>query len=143
MVKDDNGSVFTVDSQGGMTTLVEGLAEPKDVCVHEGVCYVSETGAGRVVAVDSAGTISPILEGLADPRGLAAMGDELFVLDRGGRKLWSVNLKDGNRAKSVAGNLPTGADCPLDLAGGLCRGSDGNLLIAADGEGSILKFKRT
>ncbi|HAD09716.1 MAG TPA: gluconolaconase [Porticoccaceae bacterium] len=142
VVKDDNGSVFTVDSEGGMTTLVEGLAEPKDVCVHEGVCYISETGAGRVVAVDSAGTVSPILEGLADPRGLAAMGDELFVLDRGGRKLWSVNLKDGNRATTIAENLPTGADCPLDLAGGLCRGSDGNLLVAADGEGSILKFSR-
>lgn len=143
VVKDDDGSVFTVDAQGGMTTLVAGLASPKDVCVHGGICYVSETGAGRVLAVDSAGAVVPILEGLLDPRGLAVIGDELFVLDRAGRKLWSVNLAGGDKALVVAGNLPTGADCPLDLAGGLCCDGEGNLLIAADGEGSILKCSRS
>jgi len=142
VVKDDNGSVFTVDAAGGMTTLVAGLNAPKDVCVHAGVCYVSETGAGRVVAVTGAGAVTPVLEGLDDPRGLAVIGDELFVLDRAGRKLWSVNLAGGHNAELVASHLPTGADCPLDLAGGLCRDYDGNLLMAADGEGSVLKFSR-
>lgn len=142
VVKDDNGSVFTVDAQGGMTTLVEGLTAPKDVCVHGGICYVSETGAGRVVAVASGGAVTPVLEGLVDPRGLAVIGEEMFVLDRAGRKLWSVSLAGDYKAAVVASNLPTGADCPLDLAGGLCGDGAGNLLIAADGEGSVLKFSR-
>ncbi len=147
VVKDDGvgggqGSVFSVNDAGEMSTLVKGLSAPKDVCVHGGICYVSETGAGRVVAVNDGGAVTPILKDLQDPRGLTVIGDELFVLDRGGRALWSVNLAEGNTATRVASQLPVGAVCPIDLAGGLCGDGAGNLLIAADGEGSILRLAR-
>jgi len=33
-----------------------------------------------------------------------------------------------------------GAICPLDFAGGLCVDHRGGLLIAADGEGSVLRL---
>ncbi|MBV1931924.1 MAG: hypothetical protein KUG71_09430 [Porticoccaceae bacterium] len=142
-VEGGQGSVFSVNDAGDMSTLVEGLSAPKDVCVHGGVCYVSETGAGRVVAVNDGGAVTPILENLKDPRGLAVIGDELFVLDRAGRTLWSVDLAGGNAASQVATQLPVGAVCPLDLAGGLCSDGSGHLLIAADGEGSILRISRS
>ena len=140
-VKDDNGSVFSVNDAGEMSTLVEGLSAPKDVYVHQGVCYVSEAGAGRLIAVDSNGEITPVLEGLQDPRGITAIDDTLYVLDRGGRALWSVNPGQSNAAAKVVTHLPVGAVSPIDLAGGLCSDHEGNLLIAADGEGSILRLR--
>ncbi len=139
-VNGDQGSVFSVNDAGDITTLVEGLSAPKDVFVHEAVCYVSEAGAGRVIAIDCSGKIAPVLEGLEDPRGITVIDNQLYVLDRGGCVLWSVNLADGNAATKIATNLPVGAVTPIDLAGGLCKDSSGNLLIAADGEGSILQL---
>ena len=141
-VTDNKGSVFSVNDAGDISTLAEGLSAPKDVYAHWGVCYVSEAGAGRVVAIDSEGTVTPVLEGLEDPRGITAIENQLYVLDRGSRVLWSVDLSDGNAATKVATHLPIGAVCPIDLAGGLCKDSAGNLLIAADGEGSILQINR-
>ncbi len=147
VVKDDgvngkNGSVFSVNDAGDISILAEGLFAPKDVFAHRGVCYVSEAGAGRVVAIDSKGAVTSILEGLEDPRGITAVENQLYVLDRGSRVLWAVDLSDSNAATKVATHLPIGAACPLDLAGGLCKDSSGNLLIAADGEGSILQISR-
>lgn len=141
-VNGSRGSVFTVNDAGDISTLVKGLSAPKDVYIHEDVCYVSEAGAGRVVAINDGGAVVPVLEGLNDPRGLTVVGNELFVLDRGARELWSINLGGGNEAVKVATHLPIGAVCPIDLAGGLCRDGSGNLLIAADGEGSILQLSR-
>lgn len=142
VVKDDDGSIFSISKGGEISTLVAGLSAPKDVFVHGGICYVSETGAGRVVAVSDTGVLTPIIENLKDPRGITVVDEQLFVLDRGNRELWSVNLAEGNAATRLASHLPVGAVCPIDLAGGLCNDGSGNLLIAADGEGSILRISR-
>lgn len=41
---------------------------------------------------------------------------------------------------AIAENLPIGASCPLDFAGGLSIDHRGGLFIAADGEGSVLRL---
>ena len=140
VVRANTQSVLSITAAGEISTLIDGLDAPTDVLAVGDKCYVTETGAGRVIEVNSEGESRPVFDDLVNPRGLAVMGNTLYILDRGSRSLWAIDLAEGNAAERVASNLPIGALCPLDFAGGLCVDGQGNLLIAADGEGSVLKL---
>ncbi|HBD13130.1 MAG TPA: gluconolaconase [Porticoccaceae bacterium] len=142
VVRDDDGSVFAVDRSGGKRIIATGLHSPKDILVNNGVCFVTEAGTGRLLRIAQDGAVSVILDIFRDPRGMALVDNILYVLDRGARSLWSIDLANGYAALQIAGRLPVGAVCPLDFAGGLCTNPAGGLLVAADGEGSILSFRK-
>lgn len=143
------GSILRIDTVGQVTTLAQNLSGPSDVAIWGEHCLVTESSAGRLVAVDSAGKATVVRDGLQDPRGMAILGDTLYLLDRGSRSLWALALTADLRNPAaraadtqIATRLPVGARCPLDFAGGLCASHDGGLLIAADGEGSVLSLGR-
>jgi len=143
VVRENTNSVLAISASGEVRTLVDGLNAPTDVLMWQGHCYVSDTGSGRVIAVSSQGEVSVVLEGLADPRGLAAIENTLYVLDRATRSIWAIDLAGDSQSQQIVTHLPVGAACPLDFAGGLCVDGKGGLLLAADGEGSILQISRS
>ncbi|MFZ5653135.1 MAG: SMP-30/gluconolactonase/LRE family protein [Pseudomonadota bacterium] len=138
-VRADDGAILEIDAAGTARTLVSGLNHPTDVLWVNGVLYVSEAGAGRVLRIRD-GAIDTAIGGLGNPRGLASLHDRLYVLDRGRRALLGRPLDGGGDARVIAERLPIGAACPIDFAGGLCSDHRGGLLIAADGEGSVLRL---
>ena len=138
-VRAGDGAVLAIDGSGSARVLVSGLNHPTDVLCIDGMLYVSEAGAGRVARIED-GTVSTVMGGLGNPRGLACANGRLHVLDRGRRTLLAQPLDGGGDAAAIAENLPIGAACPLDFAGGLSVDHHGGLLIAADGEGSVLRL---
>jgi sugar lactone lactonase YvrE len=145
---DGKGSILRIDAKGQVMPLVQNLSAPSDVAVWRDYCLVSETGARRLIAIDKDGTVTVVRDGLQNPRGMTILGDTLYLLDRGSRSLWSLTLTADLQDPAIRANdtqiatrLPVGAHCPLDFAGGLCASHDGGLLIAADGEGSVLSLR--
>ena len=138
-VRAGDGAVLHIAADGAVTPLLSGLNRPTDVLCANGELHVAENGAGRVIRIRD-GAATTLIGGLRDPRGLACLDGWLHVLDRGQRALHKVSLGDPGATSVVAENLPVGAICPLDFAGGLCVDQRRGLLIAADGEGSILRL---
>lgn len=138
-VRAGDGAILAIDGSGSASVLVSGLNHPTDVICIEGVLYVSEAGAGRVARIQD-GTVSTVIGGLGNPRGLAYANGKLHVLDRGRRTLLAQPLTGSGDAVAIAENLPIGAACPLDFAGGISVDPRGGLVIAADGEGSVLRL---
>ncbi|MEZ0153442.1 MAG: SMP-30/gluconolactonase/LRE family protein [Candidatus Reddybacter sp.] len=142
VVRENTNSVLAISSSGEISTLVEGLSAPTDVFMWQGKCYVSDTGVGRLLEVSPEGEVTTFLDGLFDPRGIAAIDNTLYVLDRAAHSIWAIDLAGEAEPTKIATHLPIGAICPLDFAGGLCVDGKGGLLVAADGEGSILRLSR-
>lgn len=140
VVRENTSSVLAITSAGDISTLVEGLKAPSDVLQWQGKCYVSDSGDGCLLEINPEGEVSTVLAGLLDPRGIAAIGNTLYVLDRAGHAMWAIDLVGQSEPVQIATHLPIGAICPLDFAGGLCADGKGGLLVAADGEGSILRL---
>jgi len=138
-VRAGDGAILAIDGAGGAQVLVSGLNHPTDVICIEGVLHVSEAGAGRVARIRD-GAATTAIGGLGNPRGLAYAQGNLYVLDRGRRAVLAQRVADGNQCIAIAEHLPVGAACPLDFAGGLSIDHRGGLLIAADGEGSVLRL---
>lgn len=141
-VQAGDGAILEIDGTGSARALVSGLNHPTDVLWVNDVLYASEAGAGRVIRIRD-GEITTAIDDLGNPRGLASIRGRLYVLDRGRRALLSGPLDGEVDARVVAERLPIGAACPIDFAGGLCNDHRGGLLIAADGEGSVLRLTMT
>ena len=141
-VRASDGAILAIDGSGHAQVLVSGLNHPTDVIGVGAALYVSEAGAGRVARIQD-GTVTTAIGGLGNPRGLAYADDQLHVLDRGRRAVLAQPVADGGECVVIAENLPVGATCPLDFAGGLSIDPRGGLLIAADGEGSVLRLYPT
>jgi sugar lactone lactonase YvrE len=139
VVRANDGAILEIDGTGTARVLVAGLNHPTDVLWANDVLYASEAGAGRVIRIRN-GEITTAIGDLGNPRGLASIRDQLYVLDRGRRALLCQPLDGSGDARVVAERLPIGAACPLDFAGGLCSDHRDGLLIAADGEGSVLRL---
>lgn len=142
VVRENTHSVLAITASGEISTVVEGLKAPSDVLQWQGKCYVSDSGDGCVLEISPTGEVSTVLGGLLDPRGIAAIGNTLYVLDRAGHSIWAIELGSESKPEQIVTHLPIGAICPLDFAGGLCVDGQGGLLVAADGEGSVLRLSR-
>ena len=142
VVRENTNSILAISPTGEITTLVEGLSAPTDVFMWQGKCYISDTGVGRLLEVSPGGEVTTLLDGLFDPRGIAAIDNNLYVLDRAAHSIWAIDLAGESKPEQIATHLPIGAICPLDFAGGLCVDGKGGLLVAADGEGSVLRLSR-
>ncbi|MPY60116.1 SMP-30/gluconolactonase/LRE family protein [Streptomyces spongiae] len=150
------GRVVAIDESDTVTVLAEGLDHPVDVAVDaEGRCYVSDDRLGAVLRVDDGETVT-VADGLDAPQGLAVRGDELFTVETGRRRLRAISLTTGEsriEAEDLAVGLPPGITprdepalfthgmpgSPRRFAG-LAVGPDGSLVLAANGEGSVLRL---
>lgn len=140
----ERGAVLRIDATGEVSVFAQGLSAPSDVAAWGDGCFVTETSAGRLLYVSASGAVEVIKTGLKNPRGLAISASTLYLLDRDSRSLWAFDVNaPGAPAtqQQIATNLPVGAHCPLDFAGGLCVDPEGALLVAADGEGSVLRLR--
>ncbi|MDX3547447.1 hypothetical protein PV729_40245 [Streptomyces europaeiscabiei] len=147
----------TDSGTGAVTVLAEGLDRPTDVAFDaEGRLYVSEERLGTVLRIDSDGRTALVVDGLGAPQGLAVLGEELFVVETGPRRLRAVSLTTGER-RIDAEDLPVGpppgvaprtepalfADIMPGMArrfAGLAAAPDGTLLVSANGEGTVLRL---
>ncbi|HZP46800.1 MAG TPA: hypothetical protein VFB15_14210 [Candidatus Binataceae bacterium] len=159
------GAVIVAEGGSGRLLVIKGkevqvaasgLSRPTGVAVApDGSCYVAEAGKGAVAHVN--GGVSEVVGGLDRPHGVLLAGDELFIVDVGTHELICFSLKTRQRAR-VASNLPVGSPpgvVPHVLSGipgllpgpvtpysGITQSADGTIYVAADGEGSILAFRR-
>ncbi|MDX3618415.1 hypothetical protein [Streptomyces europaeiscabiei] len=166
-IGDEGGARTDADSGTGtgtatptaatVTVLAEGLDRPTDVAFDaEGRLYVSEERLGTVLRIDTDGRTALVVGGLGAPQGLAVLGEELFVVETGPRRLRAVSLTTGER-RIDAEDLPVGpppgvvprtepalfADIMPGMArrfAGLAAAPDGTLLLSANGEGTVLRL---
>jgi len=151
------GRVVAIKRDGSVRVVAAGLSRPTGIAIAEdGSCYVSEAAAGRVVHIQN-GACSTVLSGLQEPHGVALSGQTLYILDRAARTLHSVSLTT-KKSEIVATGLPVGAGPgmspkPLPGIAGVMPGpllpfadlvvtSQGDILIGADGDGSILRLRK-
>ncbi|NUP16803.1 MAG: hypothetical protein HOZ81_11995 [Streptomyces sp.] len=161
VAESDAGRVVAVGSDDAVTVLAEdGLELPVDVAFDaEGRCYVSDERLGAVLRIEADGSAAVVVDGLDAPQGLAVLGDELFVVETGPRRLRAVSPATGE-TRVDAEDLPVGpppgvvprAEPDLFAHGmpgmarrfaGLAAGADGTLLLSANGEGTVLRLTPT
>ncbi|WP_055557974.1 SMP-30/gluconolactonase/LRE family protein [Streptomyces sp. NBRC 110028] len=152
------GRVVSIDDGDTVTVLAEGLGHPVDVDFDaEGRCHVSDDRLGAVLRIDEDGTTAVVADGLGAPQGLAVLGDTLFTVETGPRRLTAISLSTGER-RTEAEDLPVGqppgtaprtapalfvhgmVGAPRPFAG-LAAGPDGSLLLSANGEGTVWRLK--
>lgn len=158
VAESDAGRVVAVDEADALTVLADGLDRPVDVAFDaEGLCYVSDERLGAVLRLETDGPPTVVVDGLDAPQGLAVLGDEVFTVETGRRRLRAVSLVTGE-SRTDAEDLPVGpppgvVPCtePALFANGmpgmarrfagLAAGPDGSLLLSANGEGTVLRLE--
>nr|WP_107906893.1 hypothetical protein [Streptomyces chartreusis] len=151
------GRVVAVGEDDSVGVLVDGLDRPADVAFDgEGRCYVSDEGAGAVLRIEADAPPTVVVDGLDAPQGLAVLGEELFTVETGRRRLCAVSPATGE-TRIDAEDLPVGAppgvvpgaEPALFAQGmpgmarrfaGLAVAPGGALLLSANGEGTVLKL---
>ncbi|WP_433870138.1 hypothetical protein [Saccharopolyspora sp. CA-218241] len=149
------GRVLRIDPSDAVSVLAEGLGEPVDVALDaDGRCYAADGATGAVLRLDAEPVV--VADGLDVPHGLVVRGGELVVVETGRRRLRAIPL-DGGPARTVVEDLPVGPPPgttppePDPSSGvtmqprafaGLALDPSGDLLVAADGEGSVLRVPR-
>lgn len=151
------GRVVAVGEDDAIRVLADGLDRPADVAFDgEGRCHVSDEGAGAVLRIEADAPPTVVVDGLDAPQGLAVLGEELFTVETGRRRLCAVSLVTGER-RTEAEDLPVGAppgvvpdaEPALFAHGmpgmarrfaGLAAGPEGTLLLSANGEGTVLRL---
>lgn len=159
------GSVVVCEGGSGRVLVITGkeiqvaatgLSRPTGVAVAaDGSCYVAEAGKGCISHVN--GGVSEAVGGLDRPHGVLLSGDDLFVIDAGTHELICFSTKMHKRQR-IASNLPVGSSPgvvphvlsgipgllpgPVTAFSGITQSRDGTIYVAADGEGSILAFRR-
>lgn len=151
------GRVVAVGEDDAIRVLADGLDRPADVAFDgEGRCYASDEGAGAVLRIEADAPPTVVVDGLNAPQGLAVLGEELFTVETGRRRLCAVSLVTGE-TRIDAEDLPVGAPSgvvpgpePALFAhgmpgmarrfAGLAAGPEGTLLLSANGEGTVLRL---
>ncbi|SEC32948.1 hypothetical protein [Streptomyces sp. PAN_FS17] len=151
------GRVVAVGEDDAIRVLADGLDQPADVAFDgEGRCYVSDEGAGTVLRIEADEPPTVVVDGLDAPQGLAVLGEELFTVETGRRRLCAVSPVTGE-TRTDAEDLPVGAP-PGVVPGaepalfangmpgmarrfaGLAVTPEGALLLSGNGEGTVLEL---
>jgi len=166
VVAGPGGSIVVAESGAGrvliisgneMKTAATGLSRPAGIAVApDGSCYVSESGKGTVAHVN--GGFSTAVGELDEPQGLTLSGDDLYLVDAGTRELVCFSTRTRKRS-TIATNLLVGSPPgvvphvlsgipgllpgPLTSFARITQSSDRTIYVSADGEGTILAFRRT
>jgi sugar lactone lactonase YvrE len=151
-----DGRVIRISADGVTETVADGLGRPTGVAISDaGVCFVTDAETGQILSVGGDGAIAG--DGFQSPQGIAAVGDTLYVLDADAKQLVALHPGSGER-QIICDALPIGdpsgtrhtplcgdALVPGPLSGmcDLAVGGDGDLYVAANGDGSVIKLART
>jgi len=149
------GRVLSVNA-GNVEVLVSNLHDPVGVAIApDGATLVAESGAGRVVRL-AGSAAETVVDELRCPQGILVADGHLYVVDAGARELIDFDLSTHAR-RVIACGLPVGPPpgvIPKPLKGmppfsgpqgpfaGIAAGRDGTLFVSADGDGSVLAFRR-
>jgi sugar lactone lactonase YvrE len=149
------GRVLSVNA-GNVEVLASNLHDPVGVAIApDGATLVAESGAGRVVRL-AGSAAETVVDELRCPQGILVADGHLYVVDAGARELIEFDLSTHTR-KAIACGLPVGPPpgvIPKPLKGmppfsgpqgpfaGIAAGRDGTLFVSADGDGSVLAFRR-
>ncbi|HEY0225926.1 MAG TPA: SMP-30/gluconolactonase/LRE family protein [Mycobacterium sp.] len=106
------GRVLKLDGTG---TLLDGLARPQGILVHDGLIYVVDAGAKELISLDANGIRRTIASGLP------------------------VGAPAGVVPKPLLGLPPFSG--PQGPFAGIAAGPDGTLYVSADAEGSVLALR--
>lgn len=147
-----SGRVLRLDESDEVQVLADGLDHPVGVAVDDaGACYVGDDRRGQVLRLDDEPVV--VADGLGEPQGIAVLGDELLVIEVEHRWLRRICLRTGAstiEAEDLAVGLPPGGAEPPDGGGmtyrppafaDLAVAPDGSVLVAANGEGSVLRLR--
>jgi sugar lactone lactonase YvrE len=150
------GRVLSVNA-GNVEVLATGLREPAGVAVGpDGAPLIAESGTGRVVRL-AGSAAETVVDELRCPQGILVANGHLFIVDAGAKELIQFDLNTRAR-HTIASGLPVGPPpgvVPKPLKGlppfsgpqgpfaGITAASDGTLFVSADGDGSVLAFRRT
>lgn len=150
-----DGQVLALDAADEVTVLATDLPAPAGVAVAwDGTCYATDEQLGQLLRLDAGGPVV-VCANLAAPQGVVTVDDLLYVIEAGRRRLTRVRPDDGStevEANDLAVGLPPGIerDAPVVTDGFIGRprefadlstGPDGELLLAANGEGSVLRLR--
>ena len=149
------GRVLSI-RDGRVEVITSGLHDPVGLAVSaDGACLVSEAAAGRVVKL-AGSSVQTLVDDLQRPQGILVDGRRLYVVEADAKALVAVDLDTATR-HTIASGLPLGAPpgvVPKPLKGmppfsgpqgpfaGIAAGPDGSLYVSADGDGSVLAFRR-
>jgi glucose/arabinose dehydrogenase len=149
------GRVLSVNA-GNVEVLASNLHDPVGVAIApDGATLVAESGAGRVVRL-AGSAAETVVDELRCPQGILVADGHLYVVDAGARELIEFDLSTHTR-NAIACGLPVGPPpgvIPKPLKGmppfsgpqgpfaGIAAGRDGTLFVSADGDGSVLAFRR-
>ena len=129
-----------VDSGEG-TPVTQSIAHPTRLTVaSNNEVYISDDEAGAIY-VQHDGQTDLFAEDLVHPQGIAVDDDRVFVVDAGSNELLAFGRAGGQR-ELIVSQLPLGAGSAgarLVRAAGLTRTRDGALIVAADGDGSLIR----
>ncbi|MEV0622064.1 hypothetical protein AB0I81_52715 [Nonomuraea sp. NPDC050404] len=152
------GRVVAIGPDDQVSVLAEGLGRPVDVAVDTDLrCYVSDEQLGAVYRVED-GVAEPLADGLGAPQGIAVHDGTAYVVETAHRRLLAIDLATGDVAIE-SGSLPVASATglgrperdlfvPPGLPGmprpfaGIAATADGSLVIAANGDGSVLLLRR-
>ncbi|MEB3372185.1 SMP-30/gluconolactonase/LRE family protein [Saccharopolyspora mangrovi] len=145
------GRVIHIDDADAVSMIAE-LPHPVDVALDaEGRLFASDDSLGAVVRVED-GSVVTVVEGLDQPQGVTVHEDTLYVVEVGTKRLLAVSPTTGEtrtEAESLPVGLPPGIqrEDPIPTLfpparprafAGLTTTPDGTLLLAANGEGTVL-----
>jgi sugar lactone lactonase YvrE len=141
------GTVLRLHPDGEeVTTLTKDVEHPTRLAIApsesgDASVYISDDVAGQIhVHHDGATTL--FADGLRKPQGLAVLGDRLFAVDAGTGELLAFTRASGAREVIVSGlpvGVPEGVERLIATAG-LTATAAGDLIIAADGDGSLIRL---
>ncbi|OKI92645.1 hypothetical protein AMK10_23245 [Streptomyces sp. CB02058] len=156
----DGGRVVSVADDDTVTVLATGLGRPVDVALDSaGRCYVSDEEAGTVLRLELDAPPVVVADGLGAPQGLTILGDELYAVETGHRRVRGISLSS-RTSWTEAEDLPLGRapgeeprtreEEPALFANGLpgmarrfagiAATPDGSLVLSGDGEGTLLRL---
>jgi sugar lactone lactonase YvrE len=149
------GRVLSVNA-GEVEVLASNLRDPVGIaCAPDGATLVAESGAGRVIRL-AGSTTDTVVGELRCPQGILVADGQLYIVDAGAKELIEFDLNTHAR-NTIASGLPVGPPpgvIPRPLKGmppfsgpqgpfaGIAAGRNGTLFVSADGDGSVLAFRR-
>ncbi|MEV6157652.1 SMP-30/gluconolactonase/LRE family protein [Nonomuraea sp. NPDC052129] len=149
------GRVVAIDHDDQVSVLVEGLGRPVDVAVDaDQRCYISDERLAAVYHVED-GLPRLLADGLGTPQGITVNDGTVYVVETTHRRLLAIDLATGD-VEIEADSLPVASAAgltrpepdlfiPPGLPGmprpfaGIAAAADGSLIIAANGDGSVLR----
>ena len=135
VIADDSGALGEIDRAGRLVRLLPGPTSPWQpgaisMAPHEAGFLVTDLLRGQVHRLDLDGNLQHSWNGFVEPRGVSAVGDQVWVSDRGYQRLLSLDADQ--ESTDVDQGVGDHGAAPGLLSGpmGICSFSDQVMLVA-------------